>query len=470
MMKEKITAIFFVFIVIILCGVIIFPKSFNKSLDLVTEKTALSLPKVKELSFNLGLDLEGGAYLLYQADLEDIPGGEKNERMEGLRDLIEKRVNLYGISESSVRIREERLEVEIPGEHNLEDAIEVIGETPFLDFRESSEELFEEKDKKWKEIEEYFGKKREEIALQDIFSLEEGEIEGWEVITEPHYQPTGLTGRHLESARVVINQVSQKPLITLEFNEEGAALFEEITARNIGRPVATFIDDEMVQEATVQEKITGGKAQITGDFSAEEAYQTARDLQIGALPVPISLISQQSIGPELGAKMLEFAIKAGLVGAVLVAVFMILFYRLAGLVSVLSLFVYSLLLISLFKVIVVTLTLSGIAGFILSIGMAIDANVLVLSRMREELKKGRGVAESIEEGYLKAWSSIRDGNITTLIVAFVIFFITTSFVRGFAVVLIMGIIVSIFSVMVINRILLRILSSGRLSKIKKIWV
>jgi preprotein translocase subunit SecD len=463
-MKDKITALLSVFLVIFLCGVIIFPENFN-------EKTPSFVPKVKDFSFNLGLDLEGGAYLLYQADLEDVPGGEKSERMEGLRDLIEKRINLYGIAESSVRIREDRLEVEIPGQHDLDEAIKIIGETPFLDFREISEETEELKEEKWKEIEEYLGKERSKVTLQDMLDVEEsGEIEGWEVVTDPHYELTGLTGRHLEDATVVINQVTQKPLITLEFNEEGAKLFEEITARNIGKPLATFLDGSILQEATVQEKITGGKAQISGDFSAEEAYVTARDLRIGALPVPISLISQQSIGPELGAQALDLAIKAGLIGAVLVSLFMILVYRLSGLVSVISLFVYILLVISLFKVIGVTLTLSGIAGFILSIGMAIDANVLVLSRMREEIKKGRDIEKSIEEAYLKAWSSIRDGNITTLIVAFVIFFITTSFVRGFAVVLILGILVSIFSVMVVNRILLRALFCEKISKLKKIWI
>ncbi len=463
-MKGKVTALLSVFLVIFLCGVIIFPENFNK-------KAPSFVPKVKEFSFNLGLDLEGGAYLLYQADLEDVPGGEKSERMEGLRDLIEKRINLYGIAESSVRIREDRLEVEIPGQHDLDEAIKIIGETPFLDFREVSEETEKLKEEKWKEIEEHLGKQRSEVTLQDLLDIEEGgEIEGWEVITTPHYELTGLTGRHLENARVVINQVTQRPLITLEFNEEGAKLFEEITARNIGKPLATFLDGEVLQEATVQEKITGGRAQISGDFSAEEAYTTARDLRIGALPVPISLISQQSIGPELGAQVLELAIKAGLIGAVLVSLFMILVYRLSGLVSVISLFVYIILVISLFKVIGVTLTLSGIAGFILSIGMAIDANVLVLSRMKEEVKKGSDIRKSIEEAYLKAWSSIRDGNITTLIVAFVIFFITTSFVRGFAVVLILGILVSIFSVMVINRTLLRALFCDKISKFKKIWI
>ncbi len=468
-MKEKIIGFSLVFFVIFLCGAIIFPTQFNQGVDFIAKKTSISLPKMEEVPFDLGLDLEGGAYLLYEADLGDVSGGEQEERMNGLRNLIERRIDLYGVAEPSVRVRGERLEVEIPGKHDLNEAIEIIGETPFLEFKEISEETQERKEEKWSEIEEYLGKDREDVTLEEIASLE-GEVDDWEIIKEDHYESTELTGRHLENAKVIINNVTQKPIIALEFNEEGAELFEEITARNIGKPLATFLDGEVLQEATVQEKITGGRAQITGDFSAESAYNTARDLRIGALPVPIDLISQQSIGPELGVEALALVVKAGIVGGLLLSLFMILVYRFSGLISIISLFVYILIVVSLFKIIPVTLTLSGIAGLILSIGMAIDANVLVLSRMKEELKKGSDVQKSIEESYSKAWSSIRDGNITTLIVALVIFFITTSFVRGFAIVLMLGIFVSIFVVMTINRLLLRLIADSKLADIKKIWV
>ncbi len=417
-----------------------------------------------------GLDLQGGAYLLYQADLEGVPSGERVQRMEGLRDLIERRVDLYGIGESMIQVRGERLAVEIPGAHDLDEAINIIGETPFLDFREISPGLQERQLKKWEEIAEYLDKRVEEVTFEDLMGIEEGEVKGWEVVLEDPYSETTLTGRHLENARVTMHPVTQDPIIILNFNEEGADLFAEITERNVGRTLATFLDGEILQEATVQEKISGGEAQITGGFSVEEAYGVARDLRIGALPVPIELISQQSIGPALGEDSLNVSLRAGIFGFLLVAVFMIFVYRLPGLFSIIALSVYILMVLFLFKIIPITLTLSGIAGFILSIGMAIDANILILSRMREEIRDGKSISKSVEEGYRRAWPSIRDGNFTTLMVAIILFFITTSFVRGFAVTLILGILMSLFSAMIINRILFSFFEEGKLAKIKGLWL
>ncbi len=418
-----------------------------------------------------GLDLQGGAYLLYQADLSEVSNEEKSQRMEGLRNLIERRVNLFGISESSIQVRGERLVVEIPGAHDLDNAIDIIGETPFLDFREIPKEVEEGIEEKWKEIEVFLDKKKEDITTADIVKIsgEEG-VEGWEVVLEDPYKETGLTGRHLENARVVMHSVTQEPIITLKFNKEGADLFEEITERNVEKPLATYLDGKILQVATVQEKISGGEAQITGSFSVEEAYGIARDLRIGALPVPIELVSQQSIGPSLGEDSLKVSLTAGLWGFLFVAIFMIAVYRFPGFLSVLSLACYALFVIFLFKMFAITLTLSGIAGFILSVGMAIDANILVLSRMKEEIKSGKSIKKSIEDAYKRAWSSVRDGNSTTLMVAVILFFIATSFVRGFAVTLILGILMSLFSAMVINRFLLILFEDGRLSKIKKLWM
>lgn len=469
-MKTKYITLILFLILIFFCSVLTFPVQFNRIVGVVNEKLPFNLPYLEEKDFVFGLDLQGGAYLLYQADFEGVPAGEKLQRMEGLRDLIERRVDLYGIAESSVQIRGERLAVEIPGAHDLDKAIDIIGETPFLDFREVSPEMVELQEEKIKEVALYFEKEVEDLTTQDLLSLEETEIENWEIIFEDPYIPTDLTGRHLENARVSMHPVTQDPLILLTFNKEGADLFEEITARNIGKPVATFLDGVLLQEATVQEKISGGEAQITGGFSIEEAYNVARDLRIGALPVPIELISQQSIGPALGEDSLAVSLKAGMLGMLFVAAFMIFAYRLPGLLSVLSLITYIVFVIFLFKIIPVTLTLSGIAGFILSIGMAIDANILIITRMKEEIKDGKSTLKAIEEGYKRAWSSIRDGNITTLMVAIILFFITTSFVRGFAVTLILGILVSLFCAMIINRLFLSFFEEGKISKIKDLWL
>jgi preprotein translocase subunit SecD len=469
-MKTKYITLILFLTLIFFCSILTFPTGFNKVVRTINEKLSLNLPHLEERGFVFGLDLQGGAYLLYQADFEGVPAGERLQRMEGLRDLIERRVNLYGIAESSVQIRGERLVVEIPGAHDLDRAIDIIGETPFLDFREISSETVELQEEKLKEVALYFGKEVADITVQDLLTLEETEIEGWEIIFEDPYKVTNLNGRHLENARVSMHPVTQEPLILLTFNKEGAKLFEEITARNVGKPVATFLDGTLLQEATVQEKISGGEAQITGGFSIEEAYNVARDLRIGALPVPIELISQQSIGPALGEDSLSVSLRAGMLGMLFVAAFMIFVYRLPGLLSVFSLLTYIVFIVFLFKIIPVTLTLSGIAGFILSIGMAIDANILIIARMREEMKEGKSVLKSIEEGYKRAWSSIRDGNVTTLMVAIILFFITTSFVRGFAVTLILGILVSLFCAMVINRLFLSFFEEGKVSKIKDLWL
>ncbi len=468
-MKTNNISTIFLILIVLFSYVFVFPAHYNKAVNYISDKTPITLPKLHERGFMQGLDLQGGAYLLYEADLSEISSpSEKAERMNGLRDIIEKRIDLYGVGEHSVQVRGERLSVEIPGAHDLEDAIEIIGETPFLDFREIPIEVEQEIEEKWEELEGYFGKTRYEIGSEDFAMIEEGDVEGWEVVIESPYRETGLTGEHLDGAGVFIDQISQRPIITLEFNERGTELFSEITARNQGRLIATFLDGEMLQEATVREVITGGEAQISGNFSVEEAYQTARDLRIGALPVPIELVTQQSIGPSLGEDALEMSVRAGLIGFMLVAVFMIAFYKLPGLISVISLSIYVLLVFFLFKYIPITLTLSGIAGFLLSVGMAIDANILIISRMREEIRAGKTIKESIREGYLKAWSSIRDGNFTTFMVAAILFFVTTSFVRGFAITLMVGILVSLFSAMVATWILLN-LFEGKTSKFKKLW-
>ncbi len=449
---------------------ILYPAHINSGIRVLNRTLSLSIPEAKERDFQLGLDLQGGAHLLYEADLSDVPAGDVERRMEGLRNLIERRINLFGIGESVVQVRGDRLVVELPGVHDLDEAIRTIGETPFLDFRELSEEAEQLREEKIAEAEEILGKPIEEMTLDELINLEEEGFEGLDVILGTTYQTTELTGRHLQDARVVFDQVTGRPSISLEFNREGARLLEEITARNVDLPLATFLDGEILQEAVVSERIAGGSAQITGDFTLEEATSLARDLRIGALPVPIKIISQQSIGPSLGEESLETSIYAGLWGFALIVIFVALVYRLPGLASIISLLFYGLIMLALFKFIPITLTLSGIAGFILSVGMAIDANILIFSRTREELKKGRDFKEGVEEGFRRAWPSIRDGNFTTLAAAMVFFFIATSFVRGFAVTLIIGIAVSIFCSMVVTRLLLLFLAEKSSEKSKKLWI
>jgi preprotein translocase subunit SecD len=258
--------------------------------------------------------------------------------------------------------------------------------------------------------------------------------------------------------------------VSLEFNDEGAKLFEEITARNVSKPVAIFLDGEPISVPTVNEKITGGKAVITGRFNLKESKDLVEKLNAGALPVPINLISQKTIGPSLGQKSIDQSLVAGLWGLLAVALLMILYYRLPGLVSVVALAIYGLVVAGLFRLLNVTLTLSGIAGFIMSIGMAVDANVLIFERLKEELRNGRAYSGALEEAFKRAWPSIRDSNVSTFLTCVILIWMGTSTMKGFALTLSIGVAVSMFSAITVSRSFMRVLSANFMDKYKwLIW-
>ncbi len=377
--------------------------------------------------FRLGLDLRGGTHLVYRADVSSLSAASDiSEAMSGLRDVIERRINLFGVAEPVVQTErvggENRLIVELAGVFDIGEAIKAIGETPYLEFKELKGEDF--------------------VA-------------------------TKLNGKYLKRASVGFSQNLGAPEVFLEFNEEGAALFEEITERNVGAPVAIFLDGAPISMPTVQERISGGKAQITGKFTPDEAKQLVRRFNAGALPVPITLLSQQSVGASLGKEALLKSLRAGIYGALAVAAFMIFWYRLPGVIAVLALGVYSTLTLLLFKMIPVTLSSAGIAGFILSVGMAVDANILIFERMKEELRLGKLLDFAMTEGFARAWTSIRDSNVSSLITAVILYWFGTSLVRGFALTLALGILVSMFSAITASRYFLRALphtGSGRLTR------
>lgn len=272
------------------------------------------------------------------------------------------------------------------------------------------------------------------------------------------YQPTGLSGKNLESAAVSYqSQGLGSPVIDLKFDDEGTKLFADITKRNIGKPVAIFLDNELLQAPTIQTEIPNGQAVITGDYTVAEATAQVKRLNEGALPVPIELVGQQSIDASLGQVALDQSLKAGFIGLLAVAVFMIIFYRFLGVIAVFALLLYSAMLLALFKLSVltpfpITVTLSGIAGFILSIGIAVDANVLIFERTREELSFGKGAIKSIKEGFRRAWPSIRDGHVSTLLTTFILVGLGTGFVKGFAIILALGVLLSLFTAVVLVRI------------------
>lgn len=438
-------------------GNLSYPKYFNQGVDFLSSKLNLKLPHFWQKPFRLGLDLQGGVHLLYQADLSNIKAEDRGNSLQGLRDVIERRVNLFGVQEPVVQIQGDRLIVELAGIRDPAQAINEIGKTPFLEFREQkSEEEIKKIQEKQKELE---GKTIEEAQ----------KIPDWQLAFEEPFSPTLLTGQYLKKAELGFDQTAYQPLVSLQFDEQGAKIFEELTAKNVGKPLAIYIDGVLISAPNVQEAISGGKAQITGSFTAEYARELARNLSAGALPVPIKLISQQTVGPVLGKTSLEQSLKAGIFGFLAILLFMIIFYRIPGIFASFSLLIYLVFILALFKLIPVTLTLAGIAGFILSMGMAVDANILIFSRMREELKTGKEYLLSLEEGTKRAWPAIRDGNLTTILVGLILFGFGSSFVKGFAFTLVLGNLVGMFSAIIITNNFLKVFGGEKSKRWLWLW-
>jgi protein-export membrane protein SecD len=566
------------------------------------------LPKVTKRPFMLGLDLQGGTQLVYEADVSAIAEGERSSALEGVRDIIERRVDATGVSEPMIQVNrtlagDYRIIAELAGIKDVNEAIRIIGETPILEFKEQDDEIIEdEMDKVIKESEEkaleianlamqeiLAGKSLNEVyenyqetaqlnenywinelenptLIQKIIDLEINEIyeepllnkenfsivllldkrmaeidlgieaqEGLEISSDmeeylissldfpidyvmPEIDPqagwknTELTGQHLRRSVLQFNPRDGRPEVVLEFNNEGRELFAEITKRNIGRPVAIFLDDYPISIPNVHEEIPDGRAVISGQFDLQEARLLVQRLNTGALPVPIELIGQQTVGASLGDKSVNNSLMAALFGFLFVALFMLVFYRFPGLVAIVSLIIYVLAVLTIFKALPillaflfililiilfslvfselkifdglvslalffvitaflifyavnpVTLTLAGITGFILSIGMAVDANILIFERMKEELKSGKSLNNAIDEGFRRAWPSIRDGNITTILVCFALMTFGTGLVKGFGATLFIGVSISMFSSIVVTRILLKTIKSSWLEK------
>ncbi len=384
-----------------------------------------------DYAFKLGLDLKSGSHLVYKADTSTLASGEVGGAMTTLREVIERRTNLFGVSEPIVQVEqggvlgggENRLIVELPGVTDLKQAIALIGATPLLEFklvRSEVEKLSkEELDKK---------------TLDEVF------------------MSTQLTGRFVEKAQLQFDQNTNEPLVLLNFNTEGNTLFAKITKENIGRVLAIFLDGVPISTPVIKQEITGGNAQISGGFTPQEARDLVRNLNYGALPVPISLVSTQTIGATLGDEAVQAGLFAGLWSFLIIAAFLVLWYRLPGLIAVLALVLYLVLNLAIFKLIPVTLTAAGIAGFILSLGMAVDANILIFERMKEELARGKKLPDAIREGFARAWLSIRDSNLSSIITAVVLFyFASTPVVKGFALVFGLGVITSMFSAITASR-------------------
>jgi len=450
-----------IFLIGILAAFLNYPTVWNKGVDLLNDKVGFTvMPHFLDKPFKLGLDLQGGTHLVYEADLSDIDPEDYTDSMQGVRDVIERRVNLFGVAEPVIQVNKvgshHRLIVELAGVKDAHQAIEMIGQTPFLDFREEIELSQEELDEQQSIFEKY----------QEGIELTEEEMI---ILTKEPFSPTTLTGRYLKGAELQFDQQTYQAQVSLEFDSEGSKLFEDLTRKNISKRIAIYLDGEVVSAPTVQEAISGGKAQITGNFSMEEAKELVQRLNAGALPVPIHLINQQTIGASLGSISLERSLEAGILGFIAILLFIIFYYRLPGLIASLALIIYIVLILAIFKLIPVTLTLSGIAGLILSIGMAVDANILIFERFKEEFKSGKSLGGSIDEGFRRAWPAIRDGNISTIITCVILFIFATGLVKGFALTLGIGVLVSMLSAIVVTKTFLQWFIGRRVEEWKKLW-
>ena len=391
----------------------------------------LKIDYSKSYKLNLGLDLQGGTHLVYEGDLKDITTDAHGDAMNSVRDVIERRVNSFGVSEPVVQVSgNNRIIVELPGVKDINEAIALIGQTPFLEFRE------------------------ENPNPPQVTPDENGEVT---IDASQAFLATGLSGKQFKRATLEFDQRTGVPQISLQFDAEGTKLFGEITTKNQGKRIAIFLDNEILSAPTVNQPITDGRAVITGQFTVPDAKELVTRLNAGALPVPIKLISQQNVGATLGLQSVQKSIAAGLIGFAIIALFMIIYYRLPGLLAVIALAIYTFLALAIFKLLGVTLTLAGIAGFILSIGMAVDANILIFERLKEELRKGKTLLAAVEDGFNRAWLSVRDSNFSSLITTFILAYFGSSIIRGFAITLALGILVSMFTAITVTRTFLRLL-------------
>jgi len=407
--------------------------------------------------FRLGLDLAGGTHLVYRADTSLLAPGDVQDSMEALRDVIERRVNLFGVAEPVVQVektagiisehKDERLVIELPGVTDVDEAVAMIGQTPLLEFR------LEVPDSPMRDaIIEGLENAPEEIDIALLNSL---------------YEPTQLTGRYLSRSSLAFDSLTGEPRVVLNFDSEGDEIFRAITKENVGKFLAIYLDGAPISIPVIREEITGGQAEISGGFTPEEAKLLVGRLNSGALPVPIELLSTQTVGAALGEEAQARGVRAGFIGLLVVALFMICWYRLPGVVAVISLGAYIAAMLALFKLIPVTLTASGIAAFILSIGMAVDANVLIFERLKEELKEKESIQEAVLEGFKRAWIAIRDSNLSSLITAVILFWFGTSSVEGFALVFGFGVLLSMITAVSISRTILLAISSEKSGGIKK---
>lgn len=410
---------------------------FNQSISLKTRPDFIQ----KDLSLKTGLDLQGGTHLVLNTDMSQINTQDRDDALTSVKQIISQRVDLYGVTEPVIQtatVKDQyRLIIELPGIQDIDEAVNLIGQTAQLDFRSDQAE--------------------------DAGTVDYASPSAFMRVFE--FQSTGLTGKDLKKATVNFAQqdtATNEPVVSLQFTKEGADKFKNITESNLNRPVAIFLDDQLVTAPTVNDVIADGQAIISGGFTAESASQLSIQLNAGALPVPVEIIEQSNISATLGANSINQSIQAGLVGLAAVMLFMILLYGFNGFLASVALIIYGLITLSLYRLIPVTLTLPGIAGFVLSVGMAVDSNILIFERLKEELRAKKPYPIALELAFGRAWDSIKDANTTTIVISLILinplnwsWLNTSGMVRGFALTLFLGVLISLFTGIVVTRTFMR---------------
>lgn len=405
------------------------PASINVSL--------FGLKVQKSFKTHLGLDLSGGTQVILNADMKEIPPESRSSALESAKQVIERRVNFFGVSEPIVQTSHTnqnfRIIVELPGIQDVDSAVTLIGQTAKLEFRE-------------------------------FIDLSESSDSASVIPTLENTKSVGITGKDLKSAALEFSSQTSEPEVSLEFTGDGAKKFGDVTTRLVNKRLAIFLDNFPLTWPRVNTPITDGRGVISGGFTQDQAKALALQLNAGALPVPVTIVEKQTVGATLGLESIVKSIRAGIIGLTIVAIFMIAQYGWLGLLADLALILYGLITFAIFRFIPVTLTLPGIAGFILSMGMAVDANILIFERYKEELRHGKPVGIAMELGFGKAWHSIRDANFTTIITSLILYnpgnwslLPSSGLVRGFAATLLIGVLVSLFTGIVVTRTLIRVL-------------
>ncbi len=398
----------------------------------------------QQISTNLdlkqGLDIQGGMQVVLRADMANIASADRKTALDSAKEVIQRRVDLYGVSEPVVQTsivgNEYRIIVELAGVQNPDQALQLIGTTAQLDFRLQNASV-------------------SAAATTSALAFFQ------------QFSETGLTGKQLQRSAVQFDQQTGEPVVSMEFNAEGRDLFAKITQEHVNGYLAIFLDGVPIMVPKINTPIVDGRAIITGNFTLDQAKQLSIQLNAGALPVPITVIQQQTIGASLGSQSIQKSVVAGVIGIIFVILFMIVNYGWKGFLASISLFCYAVYTVTIYKLFGVTLTLPGVAGLLLSIGMAVDSNILIFERMKEELRMGKSFTQSMELGFVRAWNSIKDANLTTIFIALVLinpldfsFLNRSGLVKGFGLTLLIGVLVSLFTSMIVTRILMKLFLKG----------